>query len=458
MNLVDTHCHLTHPDYKDDLKDVLKRAKEKGVSRIIVPGTNIEDSIKAVQLALKNSMIFAAVGIHPHEADSSGKKVIDDLREIALKSDKVVAIGEIGLDLYRNYSTLINQQKLLTESLNIASLLDLPVILHNRSADKKLVRILEKFAARSLKGVCHCFSSDKALVNELLEMGLYISFAGNITFQKAGELRSVIKYVPPEKLLLETDGPYISPEPLRGKRNEPANIVRLLDVYSEVYGLSREDLARITTHNANELFSLGIAEEPAIVYPIRDSLYINITNRCTNRCVFCTRKYSNFVKGHNLKLKTEPTAREIISELKDLSKYKEIVFCGFGEPTLRLETVIKVASFAKKKKCGVRLTTNGQGNLINAFSVAESLKGVIDKVSVSLNAFGEKEYDKLCNPCFGGAARRGISNFIKECVMHGIEVEVTCLDVIGENGIRECRTEAANAGAKFRLRHLNRVG
>jgi len=458
MNLVDTHCHLTHPDYEDDLKDVLKRAKEKGISRIIVPGTNIEDSIKAVRLARKNSMIFAAVGIHPHEADSSGKKEIDDLREIALRNDKVVAIGEIGLDLYRNYSTLINQQKLLTESLNIASHLDLPVILHNRSADKKLVNILEKFAARSLKGVCHCFSSDKALIDELLKMGLYISFAGNITFRKAGELRSVIKYVPPEKLLLETDAPYISPEPFRGKRNEPANMVRLLDVYSEVYGLSREDVARITTHNANELFLLGIKEDEAIVYPIRDSLYVNITNRCTNRCVFCTRKYSNFVKGHNLKLNSEPEVQKIISALKNISKYREIVFCGFGEPTLRLETVIKVASFAKKKKCKVRLTTNGEGNLINAFSIAEKLKGVVDKVSVSLNAPGGKEYDKLCRPCFGSATRRGISNFIKECVIQGIEVEVTCLDVIGEDGVRECRTEAESAGAKFRLRHLNRVG
>ncbi|MBL7073376.1 MAG: YchF/TatD family DNA exonuclease [Candidatus Omnitrophica bacterium] len=458
MNLVDTHCHLTHPDYKEDLKDVLKRAKEKGISRIIVPGTNIEDSIKAVRLAAKNSMIFAAVGIHPHDADSSGKKEIDDLRDIALRNDKVVAIGEIGLDLYRNYSKLINQQKLLTKSLNIASHLDLPVILHNRSADKELVKILEKFAARSLKGVCHCFSSDRALVNELLEMGLYISFAGNITFRKAGELRSIIKHVPPEKLLLETDGPYISPEPFRGKRNEPANIVRLLDVYSEVYGLSREDIARITTHNANELFSLGIKEDAAIVYPIRDSLYINVTNRCTNRCVFCTRKYSNFVKGHNLLLQTEPTAREIISELKGISKYKEIVFCGFGEPTLRLETVIKVASFAKKKKCKVRLTTNGEGNLINGFSIAEKLKGVLDKVSVSVNASGEKEYARLCNPCFGSAARGGISNFIKECVTQGIEVEVTCLDLIGEEGISECRKEAEGAGAKFRLRHLNKVG
>ena len=458
MNLVDTHCHLTHPDYKDDLKDVLLRAREKGISRIIVPGTNVADSAKAAELAGENPMIFAAVGIHPHEADRAGEKEMADLRNIAVKYDKVVAIGEIGLDQYKNYSTIQNQQRLLEESLRLAECLDLPVILHCRSADKKLVSILEKFAKRSFKGVCHCFSSDKAFVDELLEMGFYISFAGNITFKKAGDLRDVIKFVPPAKLLLETDGPYLSPEPFRGKRNESANITRLLDVYSEIYKLSKEDIARITTHNANELFSLGIEEKPAIVYPIRDSLYINITNRCTNRCVFCTRKYSNFVKGHDLKLKTEPTAREIISELKDISKYKEIVFCGFGEPTLRLETVIKVASFAKKKKRAVRLTTNGQGNLINAFSVAESLKGVVDKVSVSLNAFGEKEYDKLCNPCFGSAARRGISNFIKECVASGIEVEVTCLDVIGEDGISECRREAENTGAKFRLRHLDRVG
>jgi len=458
MKLVDTHCHLTHQDYKKDLRDVLRRAREQGVYRIIVPGTNLADSIKAAELAEKNPIIFAAAGIHPHDADGAGKKEITKLRDIAAGYDKVVAVGEIGLDLYRNYSKIQNQERLFEESLKIAVHLDLPVILHNREADKKLVNILEKFASYKLKGVCHCFSSDKELVEKLLAFGLHISFTGNITFKKSASLRDVIKRVPPERLLLETDSPYIAPEPVRGKRNEPAFLAFLLDVYSGIYDLSRSDIARITTHNANELFSLGIKEDAALLYPIRDSLYLNITNRCTNRCIFCARRNSDFVKGHNLKLRSEPTAREIIARLGDMSGYEKIVFCGFGEPTLRLETVIKIASYIKKKGREVRLTTNGEGNLINGYSIAGRLKGLVDRVSVSLNAPSAEEYDKLCRSRFGKDAYSGILDFIKECVLQGIEVEVTCLDMIGKSDIRACRTKAKSLGAKFRLRHLDSVG
>ncbi len=458
MRLVDTHCHLTHSDYKKDLRDVLKRAGEQGVCRIIVPGTNIADSIKAAELAGGNPMIFAAAGIHPHDADDAGKKEITELRDIAVRYDKVVAIGEIGLDLYRNYSKIRNQERLLEESLKIAVQLDLPVILHNREADKKLVNILKKFAPYKLKGVCHCFSSDKELVEKLLAFGLHISFTGNITFKKSASLRDVIKCVPPERLLLETDSPYIAPEPVRGKRNEPAFLAYLLSVYSGIYDLSRSDIARITTHNANGLFSLGIKEDAEFLYPIRDSLYLNITNRCTNRCIFCAREGSDFVKGHNLKLRSEPTAREIIARLGNMSEYKKIVFCGFGEPTLRLETVIKIASYIKKKGREVRLTTNGEGNLINGYSIAERLKGLVDRVSVSLNAPRAEEYDKLCRSRFGKDAYSGILDFIKECVLQGIDLEVTCLDMIGESALRALRAKSKSLGAKFRLRHLDNVG
>jgi len=458
VRLIDTHCHLDFPDYKDDLGDVLKRAEGAGVVRMISPGTDVASSEKAAGIAAKYSAVYAAVGAHPHGADKAGEPDLARLRGMAVSNDKIVAIGEVGLDYYKKYSKVENQRSLFRSCLGIAKELDLPVILHNRDAGEDLLRILEETAPVPAKGAVHCFSADAAVLREVLTLGLHVSFAGNITFEKAAGLRDVVKRVPPDRLLLETDSPYITPVPFRGQRNEPAYVRYLLDIYAAAYGLSPEDIARITTHNANRLFCLGIEEKGAVAYPIRDSLYLNITNRCTNRCTFCTRQYSNYVKGHNLKLDAEPTAREIIDAMGDISAYKEVVFCGYGEPTLRLGAVKKVAAYVKQKGGKVRLTTNGEGDLINGRSIAAELKGLVDRVSISLNAPDAKTYDRLCRPVFGGDAYGAVLDFARECGDKGMEMEITCLDIVGEEGVRGCRRIAEKAGAKFRLRHMDVVG
>lgn len=458
MRLVDTHCHLDFPDYKDDLDDVLKRAADAGVVRMIVPGTDIVSSEKAAGIAGKYGAVYAALGIHPHEADKASEADIKRLRDMAVSSDKIVAIGEIGLDYYKKHSKIENQKSLLRNCLKIAKDLDLPAVLHNRDAGEDLLRILEETAPPPVRGVVHCFSADTAVLREILTLGLHVSFAGNITFEKAEGLRDVIKHVPLERLLLETDSPYIAPVPFRGKRNEPAHVRCLLDIYADIYKLSPEDIARITTHNANGLFNLGIEEKGAIAYSIRDSLYLNITNRCTNRCTFCTRQYSSFVKGHNLRLESEPVAEEVIDAMGDISAYKEVVFCGYGEPALRLGVIKKVAAYIKQKGGNVRLTTNGEGDLISGRPIAAELKGLVDRVSVSLNAPDAGAYDRLCRSVFGESAYSAILDFTRECRNEGMEVEITCLDIVGERGVEGCRRIAEEAGAKFRLRHMDIVG
>jgi len=458
MRLVDTHCHLDFENYKDDLEDVLERASSAGVVRMIVPGTSVASSRKAIELAGKYKDVFAAVGIHPHEADKTKDSDISRLRDIALESEKIVAIGEMGLDYYKGYSKPENQLKLFRDCLAIAGDLDLPVILHNRDAGEDLLSVLEQAAPSVTSGVVHCFSADRAFLDAVLKRGMHVSFTGNITFEKASNLREIAKHVPLENLLLETDSPYISPVPLRGKRNEPANVRYLLDIFAEIYDHTPEDIARITTHNANQLFRLGIEEKSRIAYAIRDVLYLNITNRCTNRCTFCTRNASNFVKGHNLRLEREPTFEEIIAAMGDISKYREITFCGYGEPTLRLGIIKKVASYVKSKGIGVRLVTNGEGDLIDNSSIAEELKGIVDRVSVSLNASDPPGYNNLCRSVFGEDAYGAILDFIRDCRRSGIEVEVTCLDLVGVARISECRRKAEELGAEFRLRHFNVVG
>jgi TatD DNase family protein len=458
MLLVDTHCHLNFPGYNDDLDEVVKRSKEAGVGRFIVPGTDTRSSLRAVRLTEKYDSIFAGVGIHPHDADKVTDEDIEQVRQMALNEDRVVAIGEIGLDKYKGFSSPENQIRLFRAQLKTARELDLPVILHNREADKDFLEILEEEGPFGAGGVCHCFSSDKIVLKKILNMGLHVSFTGNITFSNAGNLRELLSDVPVEKLLLETDSPYMSPVPLRGKKNEPANLRYLLKIYADNYHLIEDDIARVTSHNANDLFKLGIPESPAIAYPIRNNLYLNITNRCTNRCGFCTRQYSNFVMGHNLKLNIEPRASDIISAIEDISNYKEVVFCGYGEPTLRLGVIKKVAFYIKNKGGAVRLTTNGQANLINGGNVVPELKGLIDRVSVSLNAPDEATYKELCRPLYGKEAYSSLRGFLEECANNGIDIIITCLDLIGDEGVAACGKIAGELGAEFRLRHLDIVG
>jgi len=458
MQLIDTHCHLDFKDYNDDLDEVINRALSNGVTRIIVPGTDLDSSARAVTLANKYTEVYAAVGVHPHAADDVPPDVIQKLKGMILGNDKVVAVGEIGLDYYRNYSKSENQKSLFHSSLKLACELDLPVIVHNRNADEDVLAIIDQMNRFALNGVVHCFSGSLEFLKKIISSDMYVSFAGNITFPKARDIRELAEKVPLEKLLLETDAPFMTPEPLRGKRNEPSFVRYLLKIYSNIYGLEVEDIARITTHNADKLFHLGLKNNKTIVYKIRNSLYINVTNRCTNRCCFCTRDMSDYVKGHDLKLDADPTIDEITAAIGDASIYNEIVFCGFGEPTLRLETIKKVAAFVKPSGVKIRLVTNGVGNLINGLSVAKEIRGLVDQVSVSVNASNEELYQSVCRPAFGKEAYSGIVNFVRECREEDIEVEITCLDFVGEKVVEDIKRFATENKATFRLRHLNVVG
>lgn len=459
MRLVDTHCHLNFPEYKDDLDSVMDRAVSSSVEAIIIPGTSAESSESAVELAIKNKRIYAACGIHPHDADKYDReKDIKKIKDLALKSNKVVAIGEIGLDYYKKYSDPKNQKVLLETCLDVARDFDFPVIFHNRDAEDDFLEIIKKRKSHKMRGVVHCFSGTMDFLKKVIESGLHVSFTGNITFDKSGRINDLIKNVPTERLMLETDSPFLAPVPLRGKRNEPANVRHIASVIAELLSLSIEDVARFTTFNANRLFRLGFDEEVRIAYPIRNTLYLNITNRCTDRCVFCAIDTFKYVKGHNLTLTHEPDTSEIIKSLGDLAKYDEITFCGYGEPTLRLNTIKEVAAFIKKSGKKIRLVTNGEANLINSRPIAGELKGLIDRVSVSLNAPDPAKYNKICKPFFEGNVFDSVIEFIRECVSSGLDVEVTCLDFIGEEDTGKCRSIAEGLGARFRLRRLNETG
>ena len=250
--LTDTHCHLYYKDLKEDLQGVFDRANKLGVNRFICAATNMEDVHQCIEIAENYDQVFCSSGIHPHDTKDAPKNYIEKIYNL-MSNDKMVAIGEIGLDYFRNISDSNIQKKRLREQLKIALEIDKPVIIHNREADEDMIEILNEFP--EVSGVAHCFSSNLDMANQFLELGYYISFSGNLTF-KNSHLPSVAKELPLDRLLVETDSPFLSPVPFRGKPNEPARVRYVAEKLAEIRNISLEEIANITSENASKVFRL----------------------------------------------------------------------------------------------------------------------------------------------------------------------------------------------------------
>ena len=454
--IIDTHAHLDFPDYKDDIDEVIERAGEVGVEYMINVGTTVASSNKSIELAKQYEQIYASIGIHPNEASKVSGEEWSRLEALA-GGDKVVAIGETGLDYYRDRSKREDQKRLFHQHIELAQRHNLPVIIHNREASSDCLDIVHEYSGK-IKGVVHCFAGTVEDAEEFLKLGFHVSFAGPITFPKADNLREALKAVPVERLLLETDCPFLAPQPKRGKRNEPSYLQYTIPVLAELYKLSVEDIKRITTLSAKNLFGIGqVSTKGEIAYVIRNSLYLNITSRCSNRCVFCSRETAPYVKGHYLGLKEDPTAEELIEAIGDPSGYDEVVFCGFGESTERMDVLTVVAGYLKEKGSKVRLDTNGLGDLINGRPICEELKGLIDTICISLNTNLEEEYQKLCNSEFNGKAYPSLISFIKKARDNIPDVMVSIVGMPGID-VEACRKIAEELGVRFRVREYNNVG
>lgn len=455
--LIDTHAHLEMDEFEKDRKDVIRRAKDIGIGYILTVGSDLESCLRSVELSGSDPIIYTAVGIHPHVAKDINSKTYDEVRRLA-KTKKVVALGEIGLDYHYDLSPREIQKKCFREQIEIAKELKLPIIVHSREARDDTLTILEENGARDLGGIMHCFSGDIDMAKRCIDMGFYISIAGPVTFKKSDRLKMVVRNIPIENILIETDSPYLSPEPFRGKRNEPSYLRYIAGAIAELSGLTVEDVARVTSYNAMKLLKIGrIEEEGEIAYKIRDSLYLNITTRCTNHCDFCIRYYSDFVKGHNLRLKKEPSFEDVIKSIGDPRSYKEVVFCGYGEPLIRLDLVKAVAAWIKERGGMVRLNTNGQGNLIHGRNILPVLKGLVDYISISLNADRAEIYNEVCHPEFGEKTFEAMKDFIIEAKRHIPDVGITVI-TLPRVDLKACEMMAKKWGVKFRKRELDVVG
>ena len=260
VGVVDSHCHLDQQQFDADREVVIRRAVESGVAHIINPGVDLSSSHAAIGLAQRHESIYAAVGVHPHEARTLDAAGLDELKALA-RSPKTVAIGEIGLDYYRDLSPRDAQRRAFQQQLELAAELDLPVIVHDRDAHDDVLAMLREWHSsldtrRSTFGVLHSFSGDAAMAERAIELGLYIGVGGPVTYQNAHRLREVVSALPLERLLIETDAPYLTPHPRRGQRNEPAYVCQVARAVADVKGLAVDQIAAQTTANAGFMFGL----------------------------------------------------------------------------------------------------------------------------------------------------------------------------------------------------------
>ncbi len=254
--LVDSHAHLEMDEFEGDRDAVVHRARENGVGAIITVGVNLEDSRKAVTLAERYDTVYASVGVHPHDVTTIDKTTYDQIKDLS-KSKRVVAYGEIGLDFFRNRSPEDIQVRRFGEQLELAAELELPVIIHDREAHREIVEMIQT-GRNDRRGVIHCFSGDYDMALRCLDMGFYISIPGTVTYKKSEPFREIVKKLPLDRLLIETDCPFLSPEPKRGRRNEPAYVVYTAHQIARIKDLPVEEVERITSRNAGDLFQLKI--------------------------------------------------------------------------------------------------------------------------------------------------------------------------------------------------------
>jgi TatD DNase family protein len=252
-SLTDTHCHLHFDQFYDDLPQVIQRAREAVVSRILTLGTELQSSLESLKIAKKYAGVFAAAGIHPTDVFKSGPDDSAKIHRLIQEEERIIAVGEIGLDLHWKEVPLSEQLTIFEQMLEIAVALDLPVVIHNREAHPEMRRFFIHSGTEKLKGVMHSFSGtvDDALF--YLEMGLHVSFTGVVTF-KNFEYKEVVRSIPLSRLLLETDSPFLAPVPKRGKRNEPAFVRYTAEKLSEIFEVPLQQLLQITSDNANRLF------------------------------------------------------------------------------------------------------------------------------------------------------------------------------------------------------------
>jgi len=254
-NLIDSHCHLYYEPYISDIQGTINDCKKNNINTLLSIGVDLKTSKKNIELAEKYKEIFCTVGIHPSSTFVAKKEEIQELQSIINLSKKIIGIGETGLDYYREFDKEL-QFFFFEEQIKIAKKNNLPIIVHTREAEEDTYEIIKKFSDSNLKFVLHCFSGSKEFALKCINLGCYISFSGNITFKNAQKIKEVCKELQTDRMLIETDSPYLTPHPFRGKRNHPSNVKFVCNEISNIKGLSFDTIAEITSRNFKNIFNV----------------------------------------------------------------------------------------------------------------------------------------------------------------------------------------------------------
>lgn len=454
--MIDTHCHLDLLK-KEDLEDSLR---DNSLDYLITVGYDRKTVENSIRISGENQKVYCSIGFHPHEAEKVKDEDILWLKDLARKTPKVKAMGEMGLDFYKDYSDRKRQEDIFRKQVSVARELGLPLVVHSRDAEEKTLEVLREEKAYEVGGVMHCFTGSYEFMKKCVDLGFYISYSGIITYKGAENLRDVVKKTPTTRILVETDSPFLTPQRFRGRPNRPSYIWNTAEVMAKIIpNSSLEDIDRMTTENAKLLFNIGNNRGmDTITYVINNKLYINLTNKCNLHCTFCQRERErNFmIKGYWVWVSRDPSVEEVLREIGDPTKYEEVVFCGYGEPTLRFSALKEIASYVKSRGGKVRVDTNGLMLTFLPEEKLRELKGLVDTWSVSLNAPDEETYSRVCKPAQKDAFRH-VLEFIKKALQEGFEVVATAVDCDGVD-MEKTEALAKMLGAKWRKRFYEVVG
>jgi len=431
--IIDSHVHLDLPQFDTDRERVIERARTAGVEILVAIARARPDGesvARTIELAESHEMIYAAAGLHPRDARDASPEILRHLAR-ALEHPKVVFLGESGLDYHYRNSPRDDQKDAFRQQIRLSQECAIPMVLHCRDAWPDLLKILkEESRSARYRGILHSFTADRETALRVIEFGFLVSFSGILGFPHSLHIREAAHALRLDQVLIETDAPYVAPNPHRGLRNEPSYLTDVAASLAQAMDVSFEDIARNTTRNFRRLAGLATGQTgDVLVYAIRDRLYVNLTNRCTARCVFCRRESSPVASGYDLRLEREHTAAEYIEAIGDPGAYEEIIFCGFGEPTLRLAELAEIGKALKARGCRVRMNTNGHGNLIHGRDIVPDLVPFLDEVSVSIDAGDADTYDKIVRPDFGESSFRGVLDFVRACKGRISQVTLTAVDL-----------------------------
>jgi TatD DNase family protein len=453
LDLIDTHAHTNFDGFDLDRAEMYDRARATGIVAIVEVGVGLEGSRAALARSKETDLVYAAGGLHPTGLDTF--EADWPLLERLLRTEDFAAVGECGLDYHWMTAPKEVQEQAFRLQIRLARRMSLPYIVHCREAETDVLRIVREEGYT--RGVVHCFGGTRAEAEEFLSLGLRVTFCGNVTYKNAERLREAARAVPLDRLMLETDSPFLPPGKRRGKRNEPAFVAETAAFLAELHGVPLAELAERTTRNARRFFDLKPKRPGKIAYAIGDALYVNLTRLCTAHCYFCPREGPDRVAwGHDLALSRDPSPREVLQAVGDPSRWREIVYCGLGEPMIRLDTLLETARALRERGAHrIRVNTNGHGNLIHGGDVTPRLEGVVDALSISLNYHDPSLYAKHCPSTFGDDAFPGILAFARAAKAHVKEVTLTVVEDAEDVDVPKCRVIAEQLGVHFRTRPLD---